>query len=174
MGTPVDCGTGATSVLPCDDGNACTVNDMQTVLDADGTICVPCMGTPLDCNGDFVTVTVCQTVNEALIGQDRNDWSHANLPIVNEGYLHNFTVPDLPCFSGVTTFTEVGITINIADITVDNACNGIPIYGNVLLNCGLTPPGVCPIIQDVLSPGCGTFGVGATMPGVYTLQLSRL
>ncbi len=39
------------------------------------------------------TTTLCQTVTDALIGPDRNDWAHANLPIVNEGYLHNFWPP---------------------------------------------------------------------------------
>jgi len=31
--------------VSCDDGDACTINDEQTVLDSDGTICIPCAGT---------------------------------------------------------------------------------------------------------------------------------
>ncbi|MEZ4987816.1 MAG: hypothetical protein R2795_22775 [Saprospiraceae bacterium] len=37
MGMPLDCNTGTTSVLPCDDGNPATINDMQAVLDCDET-----------------------------------------------------------------------------------------------------------------------------------------
>ena len=30
--------------LPCDDGNPCTANDMETILISDGSICIPCAG----------------------------------------------------------------------------------------------------------------------------------
>ncbi|MBK8828465.1 MAG: hypothetical protein IPO26_17720 [Saprospiraceae bacterium] len=36
-----------TTVQTCDDGNPCTTNDMQTILNCDASICVPCMGTPV-------------------------------------------------------------------------------------------------------------------------------
>jgi hypothetical protein len=50
MGEPVDCSNGATTEQACDDGDDCTENDMETVLDSDGSICIPCAGTPIDCN----------------------------------------------------------------------------------------------------------------------------
>ncbi len=59
MGTPVDCSTGTTSIVPCDDGDACTINDEQTVLDSDGTICVPCLGTPTDCSTGTTSIVAC-------------------------------------------------------------------------------------------------------------------
>jgi gliding motility-associated-like protein len=172
MGTPVDCSNGATTVSGCDDGNPCTINDTETILNSDGTICVPCAGEFLDCEAAEITITICQTIQQAEIGPDRNDWSHANLPMVNEGYLHNFTIPDLPCSSNTTVISSLEIGINIESLTSSAACNGIPIYGNVLLNCALTPPGVCTIIQDVLTPGCGNFGGGATTPGDYAMTLT--
>jgi len=59
MGTPVDCITGSTSVISCDDGDACTINDEQTVLDSDGTICIPCSGTAIDCATGNTSVVAC-------------------------------------------------------------------------------------------------------------------
>jgi gliding motility-associated-like protein len=53
----------------CDDGDPNTVNDMETILDCDGSICVPCMGTPVDCSNGSTTVQPCDdgdpcTVND--------------------------------------------------------------------------------------------------------------
>ena len=45
--------------MTCDDGDAGTINDMQTVLDCDGSICVPCMGTPVDCSSGTTSVVSC-------------------------------------------------------------------------------------------------------------------
>uniref|UniRef100_UPI00387387B3 T9SS type B sorting domain-containing protein n=1 Tax=Neolewinella persica TaxID=70998 RepID=UPI00387387B3 len=47
-GTPQDCSNGATEVVPCNDGDASTANDQQTILSCDGTICTPCSGVPCD------------------------------------------------------------------------------------------------------------------------------
>ncbi|KAA3634300.1 MAG: hypothetical protein DWQ02_11685, partial [Bacteroidetes bacterium] len=114
----------------------------------------------------------CQTVTDAIIDTDRNDWAHANLPVVNEGYLHNFDPPTLPCGINNPSITSLLVDIDITNITASGSCTGIPLFGNVLLNCSLTPPGICPIIQDVLTPGCGTFGGGATAVGTYSLDIA--
>ncbi|MEZ4987817.1 MAG: hypothetical protein R2795_22780 [Saprospiraceae bacterium] len=66
-GTPLDCNTGTTSVLPCDDGNPATINDMQTVLDCDGSVCVPCMGTLVDCNTGTTSVLPCDDGNACTV-----------------------------------------------------------------------------------------------------------
>jgi gliding motility-associated-like protein len=121
--------------------------------------------------GQF-TATICQTVTDALIATDRNDWAHANLPIPNEGYLHNFDPPVLPCGINNPSVTSLVITIDVTNITSSTECSGIPIYGNVLLNCALTTTSVCTIIQDVLTPGCGAFGGGATVTGLYSLDIA--
>ncbi len=39
-------GSSVTSV-PCDDGDDCTVNDVEIILNCDNSICTPCTGTPL-------------------------------------------------------------------------------------------------------------------------------
>jgi gliding motility-associated-like protein len=59
MGTPTNCDDDETTTRPCDDGNACTVNDMETILNSDGTICEPCAGIPLDCASGPSSVVSC-------------------------------------------------------------------------------------------------------------------
>ena len=76
-----------------------------------------------------------------------------------------------PVESMPPNITSCVITIDITNITTNAGCTGIPIFGNVLLNCPLTPVAVCPIVQDVLSPGC-TFGAGATTAGTYSLDIT--
>ena len=49
MGIPVNCTSGATSTIVCDDQNDCTENDVEVIITANGVTCVPCMGTPIDC-----------------------------------------------------------------------------------------------------------------------------
>ncbi|MCB0599545.1 MAG: hypothetical protein KDD28_36090, partial [Phaeodactylibacter sp.] len=116
------------------------------------------------------TVTTCQSVGNALIATDRNDFAHATQPIPNEGYLHNFNPPMLPCGLNNPSLTSLLISINITDITASADCTGIPLFGNVLVGCPLTTTAVCPIIGDVLS-GCGVFGVGSSVTGGYSLDL---
>ena len=53
------CSTGATSILPCDDGNPCTIDDYSIILDADGSICEPCTGILIDCSTGSTTVQSC-------------------------------------------------------------------------------------------------------------------
>ncbi|MCB0653260.1 MAG: gliding motility-associated C-terminal domain-containing protein, partial [Saprospiraceae bacterium] len=52
QGTSGDCDTGPTTVQACDDGNPCTINDMETILNSDGSICVPCSGIAAPCGTD--------------------------------------------------------------------------------------------------------------------------
>ncbi len=117
------------------------------------------------------TIDQCQTHADALIGIDRNDWAHANLPIVDEGYLHNFDPVVLPCGLESASLISVDITIVIESNSGISPCTNVPIFGNVLLNCPLTTNSICPIVQDVLTPGCA-FGGGQSTPGTYTLNLN--
>gem|GEM_PF-1266549 len=54
-----NCNTGSTSVQSCDDGDANTANDSETILVSDGSICVACAGTPVDCSNGSTTVQSC-------------------------------------------------------------------------------------------------------------------
>ena len=57
--TPIDCSNGATSVVSCDDGDPNTINDVQTILDCDGTICLPCLGSLIDCSNGATSIVAC-------------------------------------------------------------------------------------------------------------------
>ena len=117
------------------------------------------------------TLSTCQSTNEALIGIDRNDWAHNNLEVVNEGYLHNFVSPELPCGLENAQITSVVANIEIVAINSISNCSGIPIFGNVLIDCALSTNSICTIVQDVLTPGCN-FGGGTPTIGSYSLNLS--
>ena len=52
----------------CDDGNPCTINDVEVVLLSDGSICQACAGTPQDCATTGATsVQTCDDGNPATI-----------------------------------------------------------------------------------------------------------
>jgi gliding motility-associated-like protein len=125
---------------------------------------------PLSSVGQY-TITQCQSQTDALVGPDRNDWSHANLAVVNEAYLHNFEPIDLPCGFENASLMAVEISITLESNSGIIGCNNIPVFGNVMLNCPLTTSSICPIVQDVLSPGCA-FGSGQTAMGTYSLSLN--
>ena len=69
-GTPIDCNTGTTSTQACDDGDSNTVNDVEIILDCDGSICIPCMGTPCAVEAiiqDLTGSLNCQSLDEGII-----------------------------------------------------------------------------------------------------------
>jgi len=57
-----DCST-STTTMPCDDGDSCTINDVETVSDSNGLVCVPCAGTPVDCDSGESTIQSCNDGN---------------------------------------------------------------------------------------------------------------
>ncbi len=54
-----NCSTGIISVIQCSDGDPCTINDVETILDATGEVCIPCAGTPEDCATSNTSVVSC-------------------------------------------------------------------------------------------------------------------
>ena len=50
---------GPTTSQACDDGDPCTINDMETILNSDSSICVPCAGTTVDCSSGSTSVVAC-------------------------------------------------------------------------------------------------------------------
>ncbi|MGK0451451.1 MAG: hypothetical protein ACJAXE_002121, partial [Neolewinella sp.] len=48
-----------TRIRPCDDSDTCTENDVETVDDCNGTICIPCAGTPINCGNGPTSVLPC-------------------------------------------------------------------------------------------------------------------
>ena len=69
MGTPAPCGTDGSCEMTqiCDDGNPCTINDIEVILLSDGSICQPCAGTPLDCSSGATTVQACDDGDPATV-----------------------------------------------------------------------------------------------------------
>jgi gliding motility-associated-like protein len=61
MGQAVPCGTDGSceEVQACDDGDPCTINDVETILLSDGSICVPCAGEAQDCSTGATTTQPC-------------------------------------------------------------------------------------------------------------------
>ena len=58
-----NCGIQTLEEQPCDDGEPCTFDDVELVL-SDGTICEPCLGTPVDCDMTTeVTIQPCDDGN---------------------------------------------------------------------------------------------------------------
>ena len=125
---------------------------------------------PALASGQYTT-TVCQMTGDGTIGPDRNDFAH-NVSLVNEGFLHNFSPPALPCGVVSPSITSLTVSIELLTINTSAGCTGIPIFGNVHRNCSLSPPGVCGNIRDVLTPGCDGYGGGQTTPGTYSLDIA--
>ena len=130
-GTPIDCTNGTTSIVACDDGNADTFNDQQTVLDCDGTICAPCLGTP--CN------------IQAIAGP--------NMMLTCIGEVINL--------NGSSTISDVQFIWSGPDINVGNMNDTSPavtlpgIYSLVVVdqtnNC-MSPPAMVTVSQDITVP----------------------
>jgi len=48
---------GETTIQVCDDGDPCTMNDTEIILNCNGVVCVPCVGTIVDCSTTDETTT---------------------------------------------------------------------------------------------------------------------
>ncbi len=55
------------SNILCDDMNICTVQDSMTVSLIDGSICIPCQGTPTNCSSGPTTTVTCDDGNNLTI-----------------------------------------------------------------------------------------------------------
>jgi len=44
---PTNCENAPTTAFSCDDGDECTINDIEMISDCDGTVCIPCIGEPV-------------------------------------------------------------------------------------------------------------------------------
>jgi len=68
IGVLTDC-SGDTEEVACDDGNDCTVNDIE-VMACNGEICVPCQGTPATCDDGIVFVQPCNDLDPCTINDE--------------------------------------------------------------------------------------------------------
>jgi gliding motility-associated-like protein len=124
-------GTGClagTMVQACDDNNACTINDVQTILSCDNSVCVPCMGTPISapqtpiftqlpaiCEGG--TFTLPTTSTNGISGT----WSPAENNTTTTTYTFTPNVTLFPC-ALETMMTVVVNDIDDATFSINNFC----------------------------------------------------
>jgi hypothetical protein len=116
MGTPVDCNTGPTIVVPCDDGDPCTENDEQTILDSDGTICEPCMGIAVDCATGETTAISCDD-------GDPNTFNDIQVILACDGSIC------LPCM-GSPCNIQAAIQLPGMPLTCESLDNGVLLQGS--------------------------------------------
>jgi gliding motility-associated-like protein len=134
MGTPVDCSNGTTSIFSCDDGDPCTINDEQTVLDSDGTICIPCAGIAIDCSTGPTSVVPCDdgdanTVNDMQTILDCD--GSVCVPCMGEPVdCSNGTTTEQPCDDGDACTENDMETVLDSDGTICVPCSGTPIDCN--------------------------------------------
>jgi gliding motility-associated-like protein len=132
MGVPGDCDTGPVTVGACDDGDPCTFNDQETILDVDGSICIPCAGIAAPCGtDDSCEITVdCDDNNPCT----END---VEIQLLSDG---SICVPclgeEVDCTTGLTTtrFCNDGDANTINDMETILDCDGsicIPCEGEI-------------------------------------------
>ncbi len=137
QGACPDCATGPVTTQACDDGDPCTVNDQETILDCDGSVCVPCQGEPADCADAPTSVVTCDdgdpcTANDVQTVSDCD----GSICVPCQGTLQD-------CATDVTTTVacDDGDPCTIDD-TQEVACDGsicVPCQGTVTPDCSNGP-----------------------------------
>ena len=183
-----------TSVVSCDDGDPCTVNDEQTILDSDGTICIPCQGVVANISAPLVnSINICQNEPAPIINLtgtgDTYLWYNSDpslggvTPIFNGNdfqpnidvsipNVYNFWVTQIVnnCEGDDSSFT---ITIDASplveagqDLTLDCITNEVTLEGNSsATNVTINWSGPDPDINSqILDPI-------VTIPGTYQLEI---
>ena len=151
--TPVDCSNSPTTVLPCNDGDPCTMNDVQVVLDCDGTICQPCMGEDTVFLADFAEDDEYEvSTDESLIGNllSNDDIDNLNnltiqlssnpglgVIILNQDGSFEYT-PETD-FSGIEEFDYIVCASDCAE-----ACASATVIINIISNVLVIPNAISP------------------------------
>ncbi|MFT5438029.1 MAG: gliding motility-associated-like protein, partial [Ulvibacter sp.] len=189
-GIPVDCSNGASSETPCDDGDSNTFNDLQTVLDCDGTICIPCMGTPCNVQAfieDPLSPLTCQSLGNGFILDGNGsstgttisyEWIFNNtsigtaitLEVFEEG-VYTLWVRDA---NGCEDLYELEVIIPIVELNPifdvnDESCPG-EADGNLLIDT--VTGGQAPYLFALISNNFTTNNLFENLsPGNYTLTI---
>lgn len=147
-------------VVSCDDGLACTVNDVR-IMDQSGLECVPCQGEPADCNNG--TSVPCDDGNPCTTN-DVEIISPCNGSICTpcQGTAVNDSDGDGVCDEdecepndpsqthGIGDSCDDGDPYTVNDVYNDNCiCEGEP------NTCeGVNPDDGCPLTTDILNDDC--------------------
>ncbi|MEM6963422.1 MAG: gliding motility-associated C-terminal domain-containing protein, partial [Bacteroidota bacterium] len=148
---------GTTSVVSCDDGDPNTINDEQTILDCDGSICVPCLGTPVDCATGSTSVVPCDDNDPCTINDEQTILdANGTICVPCAGTptdCANGTTSIVPCDDGDPN------TINDEQTILD--CDG-----SICVPCLGTPCNVTAFIQDPINQlNCLNIGDGVILDG---------
>jgi len=149
------CLAGNKTMQPCDDGNSCTINDMQTILNCDGSICIPCAGTSIGapptptfaqlgpyCQNDIPGTLPMSSTNASSI---TGTWSPSTISTSTVG-------------PQIYTFTPtVGQCATTATMTVNTTAPEMPTFAQLGPYCQNTTPGVLPLSSTNAPPITGTW-----------------
>lgn len=131
---PPNCDTDPTIVLQCEDSNPCTINDVEIILASDGSVCVPCMGTPLTCGNGPTTILPCDDGDPNSINDQETVLDcDGSICIPCQGTVVNCdTGPTvvLPCDDGNPCSINDFEVVLSSDGTICEPCNG------TLVDCG--------------------------------------
>ncbi len=111
---------------PCDDMDACTINDMETIA-CDGTVCIPCAGVITDCSG-VTEMLPCDDMDDCTINDMEEVACDGSVCVPCQGEITDCTnglTFDEPCSDG--------------DPCTINDMRTIDCQGQVCVPCAGTP-----------------------------------
>jgi len=117
QGTLQDCSNGGTTVVACDDGDPCTINDTQEVA-CDGSVCVPCQGTAQDCSNGATTTVSCDDGDPCTINDTQEVACDGSVCVPCQGIAPS-------CEENVLNFEDNGIDWTDNALSDSYTVNGI-------------------------------------------------
>jgi gliding motility-associated-like protein len=178
----------------CDDGDPNTVNDMETILTCDGSICVPCSGTAVDCDMGATSVQPCDDNNPCTINDEETVLdSDGTICVPCAGTLVDCDAAMTsvqPCDDGdPCTINDIQVVLNcdgsvcepcmgediifLVDFAEDNEYEvavGESVTGNLLLNDDLDNIND-PIVQLTTNPIFGEMSINQDGSFEYTPEI---
>ena len=135
-----DCNNSPTSEVTCDDGLDCTINDIQTILDCDGSICEPCMGEPTSCTDGPTSEVACDDGMDCTINDMQTildcDGSICEPCMGEPADCNNAPTAEVACDDGMDCTINDMQTILDCDGSICEPCMG------VMIDCSNGPTSV--------------------------------
>ncbi|MEO1713792.1 MAG: gliding motility-associated C-terminal domain-containing protein, partial [Bacteroidota bacterium] len=140
----------------------CTINDEQTILDCDGSICIPCQGTPIDCSNGPTSIVGCDDGDPNTVNDEQTildcDGSICipcqGIPCAVVANIQNLSTP-LTCLS-----LQDGIGLDASMSTTGADINYEWTYGNDVVGSGINievfNEGTYMLLVTDLSTGCNS------------------
>ena len=135
----------ALSSSACDDGNPCTINDIE-ILAEDGSVCVPCAGeiNESSCESGCTTVVPCDDGNPCTSDDVETTAADGSIcipcaGIIDESSCNQGCTSSVPCDDG-NPCTVGDVTIIALDGSVCVPCSGTLIQGSCDPGCTIDVP----------------------------------